>query len=89
MSVLRLRSFVCLLAPTSLPIHSRRLGDSEFFTSFKTLLSNRRHQHLTTKDAISVVNFVTKKDYTGFADRYILGTEMPDVKSLKGKKKRK
>jgi hypothetical protein len=84
-----LQIFLLDMGPLVLHALRQELGDNAFFSSFKTLLSNRRYQHLTIKDAISVVNFVTKQDYTGFADRYILGTEMPDVKTLKGKKKRK
>jgi hypothetical protein len=73
-----------------LVLHALRqeMGDNAFFSAFKTLLSNRKYQHLTTKDVVSVLNYVTKEDYTGFADRYILGTEMPDIKELKGKKKK-
>ncbi len=65
----------------------REMGDNPFFTAFKTLLTNRRFQHISTQDVISVVNYVTGEDYTDWIHRYIAGTEWPELETTKTKKR--
>ena len=80
-----------LYAKGPLVLHALRqeIGDNAFFTAFKTLLSNRRFQHITTQDAIAVINMASGKDYTDWIHRYIAGTEWPDQGKKKKKKKKK
>lgn len=80
-----------LYAKGPLVLHALReeIGDQAFFTAFKTLLTNRRFQHITTTDAISVINHVTKRDYTAWMERYLMGTDSPGERKKGGKKKKK
>jgi hypothetical protein len=54
-----------------------RLGDETFFTSFKTFLSNRRWRLETTADYENLLEFLTKKSWKEFFDKYYWGTETP------------
>ena len=78
-----------LYAKGPIVLHALRqeIGDNAFFTAFKTLLTNRRFKHISTKDVIGVLNHVTGKDYTDWIYRYIAGTEWPDDGQKKKKKR--
>jgi predicted metalloprotease with PDZ domain len=44
----------------------------------------KRGRGFTTADMISVINRITKKDYTEFYDRYVFGTDVPDYDRIFG-----
>jgi hypothetical protein len=55
----------------------RELGDDAFFTVFKSFLKSFNFKYGETRHIIGLINFVTKKDYQPFFDRYVFGTEWP------------
>lgn len=66
-------------------LHALRLemGDDAFFRAFRKILDDHRFKPLHTKDAIATINAVAGKDYTDFWNRYLLGTEIPDLPPAK------
>ena len=54
-----------------------QVGDQTFLTSFKTFLSNRKWRFETTADYQNLLEFLTKKPWKDFFDRYYWGTETP------------
>jgi hypothetical protein len=53
------------------------LGDQVMFTILKSYLKSFPFQPASTKQFIALTNYVTKKDYGPWFDRYMLGTEWP------------
>ncbi|MBI4917044.1 MAG: hypothetical protein HY825_14475 [Acidobacteria bacterium] len=62
-----------------LVLHALRkeVGDNAFFTVLKSYLRSFPFQPASTRNFIDLTNFATKKDYTDFFNRYLLGTESP------------
>jgi hypothetical protein len=62
-----------------LVLHALRkeVGDNMFFTILKSYLKSFYFKPASTKNFIELTNFATKKDYTDFFNRYLLGTEWP------------
>jgi hypothetical protein len=67
-----------------LVLHALRkeMGDQAFFTLYKKFPEACQKMKIkaTTEDLIQFVNAITKKDYRPFFDKYIYGTEVPEVK---------
>lgn len=63
-----------------LVLHALRkeLGDDAFFTLFKSFLKSFNFKCAETRHVIGLTNFVTKKDWQPFFDRYLFGTEWPE-----------
>ncbi len=63
----------------ALVLHALRLelGDQVFFTILKSYLKSFYFKPAETRHFIGLTNFVTKKDYTDWFNRYLLGTEWP------------
>jgi hypothetical protein len=57
----------------------KELGDQVFFTICKSYIKSFAFKPAGTKDFIELTNFVTKKDYTEWFNRYLLGTEWPKL----------
>jgi hypothetical protein len=55
----------------------QELGDNQFLTFMKSYQKSFRWKFGTTNDVAGLLQFVTKKDYTDFLNRYFWGTEMP------------
>jgi len=51
--------------------------DNQFFTILKSYVKNFYFKSAETRHFIGLTNFITKKDYTDFFNRYLLGTEWP------------
>ena len=69
-----------LYAKGPLVLHALRgeIGDdNQFFTILKSYVKNFNFKTAETRHFIGLTNFITKKDYTPFFDRYLLGTEWP------------
>lgn len=68
-----------LYAKGPLILHALRkeLGDTAFFTILKSYLKNINFKLAETRHFIGLTNFATKKDYTDWFNRYLLGTEWP------------
>lgn len=58
----------------------RELGDDVFFTVFKSLLRSFPMKDVSTRDVVGLTNFITKKDYAPWFERYMLGSEWPPEK---------
>lgn len=56
----------------------KELGDTQFLTFLKSYQKSFRWKFGTTKDVAGLLQFMTKKDYMPFLDRYFWGTAMPD-----------
>jgi Peptidase family M1 domain len=56
----------------------QELGDDKFLTFMKSYQKSRRWKHSSTAEVISLLQFLTKKDYTPFFEQYYWGTAMPD-----------
>ncbi|MFZ5786291.1 MAG: M1 family metallopeptidase [Acidobacteriota bacterium] len=69
-----------LYAQGPLVLHALRLeiGDNASFTVTKSLLKNFEWRFGETRHFIGLTNFITKKDYTDWFDRYLFGTESPE-----------
>jgi hypothetical protein len=67
-----------------LVLHALRqeMGDQAFFTLYKKFpeACQKMKMKATTEDLIQFVNAITKKDYRPFFEKYIYGTEVPEVK---------
>jgi hypothetical protein len=67
-----------------LVLHALRqeIGDPAFYTLLKKLPEACQKTRLkaTTEDVILILNAITKKDYRPWFDKYIYGTEVPEVK---------
>ncbi|MGE5414082.1 MAG: M1 family aminopeptidase, partial [Syntrophomonadaceae bacterium] len=55
----------------------RELGDETFLTFLKSYQRSFRWKFGSTKTLASLLQFMTKKDYMPFFERYYWGTEMP------------
>jgi hypothetical protein len=62
-----------------LVLHALRaeLGDQTFFLILKSYLKSFYFKPAETRHFIGLTNFVTKKDYTDWFNRYLLGTDWP------------
>ncbi len=56
----------------------KELGDEKFLTFLKSYQKSRRWRHSSTAEVISLLQFLTKKDYTPFFEKYYWGTAMPE-----------
>jgi hypothetical protein len=65
-----------------LVLHALRLevGDNTFFTILKSFQRSFHGKSAYTRDLIGITNFITKKDFTPFFERYVIGTELPEIK---------
>ncbi len=65
-----------------LMLHALRqeIGDDAFFTIMKSFLRSFPYQPSQTKDFVDLTNYITKKDYGPWFDKYLFGTEVPEVK---------
>ncbi len=63
--------------PLVLDALRKQLGDDVFFTIGKSFLRNFNFKIAQTRHFIGMTNFIAKKDYTDFFNRYLLGTEWP------------
>jgi len=68
-----------LYAKGPLVLHALRkeLGDTVFFTILKSYLKNVNFKLAETRHFVGLTNFITKKDYTDWFNRYLFGTEWP------------
>jgi len=73
--------YLLLYAKGPLVLHALRqeLGDSAFLTICKSYLKSFDFKVAETRHFIGLTNFVTKKDYTEWFGRYLLGAEWPKV----------
>ncbi|HEX9983300.1 MAG TPA: M1 family aminopeptidase [Thermoanaerobaculia bacterium] len=55
----------------------KELGDDQFLTVLKSYQKSRRFKFGNTAEFANLIQFVTKKDYMPFFDKYYWGTEMP------------
>jgi len=55
----------------------QELGDNVFLTFLKSYQKSFRWKFGTTKDVAGLLQFITKKDYMPFLDKYYWGTAMP------------
>ena len=54
------------------------LGDDLYFTVIRSFLRNfEKKRNVTTEEFIALANFVTKKDWKPFFEKYYYGIEMP------------
>lgn len=62
-----------------LVLHALRkhVGDNTFFTILKSYLKSFNFKYAETRHFVGLTNFVTKKDYGDFFNRYLYGTEWP------------
>ncbi|HVE70778.1 MAG TPA: M1 family aminopeptidase [Thermoanaerobaculia bacterium] len=59
----------------------RELGDQMFLTFLKSYQKSFRWKNMaTTKDAIDLLTFLTKKDWAPWFEQYYYGTAVPEVK---------
>jgi aminopeptidase N len=56
----------------------QELGDNQFLTFLKSYQKSFRFKFGTTNDVAGLLQFVTKKDYSAFVDKYFWGTAMPE-----------
>jgi Peptidase family M1 domain len=63
--------------PIVLAALRKALGDAAFFTICKSYLKTFNFRYAETRDFIGLTNFVAKKDYTPWFNRYLLGTDWP------------
>ena len=65
--------------PTLLVALRREIGDAAFFTAMKSLLKSfaTRRPALLTSDFVGLLEFMTKKDWKPWFERYFYGTEVP------------
>ncbi len=75
-----------LYAKGPLVLHAlrRELGDNEFFTLFKSFLTTFRMQHVETVEIVRMTEWLMKKDYSTWYDRYLFGVEWPEIEDGKG-----
>jgi len=73
--------YFLLYAKGPLVLHALReeIGDSAFLTICKSYLKSFDFKYAETRHFIGLTNFVTKKDYTEWFNKYLLGTEWPKV----------
>jgi len=64
--------------PYLLYVLHKELGDNAFLTFLKSFQKSLRWKFGATKDIAGLLQFMTKKDYMPFLDKYYWGTEMPD-----------
>ncbi|HEX7154167.1 MAG TPA: M1 family aminopeptidase [Thermoanaerobaculia bacterium] len=55
----------------------KEMGDDQFLTLLKSYQKSRRFKFGNTADFANLAQFLTKKDYQPFFDKYFWGTEMP------------
>ena len=56
----------------------QEMGDDQFLTFLKSYQKSRRWKFSSTAEAASLLQFITKKDYMPFFEKYYWGTAMPD-----------
>jgi hypothetical protein len=56
----------------------QELGDNQFLTFLKSYQRSFNFKFGSTNDVAGLLQFVTKKDYSAFVDKYFWGTAMPD-----------
>ncbi len=80
----RLRSALLYAkGPLVLAAIHREIGDEAFLTFLATVQSTLGGQVGTTRRVEEVLEAVTRKDWTPFFDRYVRGTEIPEVPATK------
>jgi aminopeptidase N len=65
--------------PWILHVMRQQMGDNAFFTILRSFIKSFSRQTATTQDFIGLANFVTKQDWQPFFDRYVYGTELPEL----------
>ncbi len=75
-----------LAALLDLSIRNDSNGTSSLDDVFRTLYRDhyQKGKGFTTADLIGIINRLTKKDYTGFFDRYVFGVEVPEYDRIFG-----
>lgn len=63
--------------PLVLQALHKEVGDQVFFTIIRSYLKSFPFQPASTKQFVALTNFVAKKDYGPWFERYVLGTEWP------------
>lgn len=66
--------------PMLLKALHEELGDQVFLTWLKSIQTNFKWKHATTKRVFDLLGFIAKKDYTPFYESYFWGLEMPPAK---------
>lgn len=69
-----------------LSIRNDTSGRSSLDDVMRTLFNDhyKRGKGFTTEDMIGIINRLTRKDYHGFYDRYVFGTDVPDYDQIFG-----
>lgn len=55
------------------------LGDQAFLSFLKSYQKSFNFEFGTSQDVAGLLQFITKKDYAPYMDRYFWGTEMPEI----------
>jgi hypothetical protein len=63
--------------PLVLDALRKELGDKTFFLVLRAYLKNLNFKLAETRHFIGITNYVAKKDYTDWFNRYLLGTQWP------------
>jgi len=56
---------------------SKKEGDKYFFTLLRSFLKTFNNKWGSTKDFVGILNFITKKDWQPWFEKYVYGTETP------------
>jgi len=56
----------------------KELGDTQFLTFLKSYTKSFQWKYGSTNDVAGLLQFMTKKDYKPFFEKYYWGTAMPD-----------
>ncbi|BBB31819.1 aminopeptidase N [Thermotomaculum hydrothermale] len=59
--------------------YGEKQGDRMFVIFLRAILKNSDFDYVYTKDLIGILNAITKTDWTPFFERYVLGTDIPEV----------
>ncbi|HPR64868.1 MAG TPA: M1 family aminopeptidase [Thermoanaerobaculia bacterium] len=64
-------------------LHALRdeVGDKMFYTILRSFLKSFPHQKASTEDFIGLVNYITKKEWHPFFEKYVYGMELPPKSS--------
>jgi len=57
---------------------NKELGDDQFLTFMKSYQKSRRWKFSSTAEMAALLQFITKKDYMPFFEKYYWGTAMPE-----------
>ncbi|HPR64023.1 MAG TPA: M1 family aminopeptidase [Thermoanaerobaculia bacterium] len=63
--------------PVVIQALKEELGFKTFWTVLRSFLKSFQHQKVTTEDFIGLINYITKKDWHPFFEKYIYGLDLP------------